>query len=253
MSKKNEVALVKNEKDVVAQVAGQLVGDIEYKTLDAAIENLGKHTGELTPEERLSATNVVSTFEDRVVTQLNNKYTKLDHFLDMLNISPTADYNYGISNFMKDKDIILQVLSDDRYNESFIGDFQKLSEEYEDISSYVEENTPEEPLLDPQYMTPIDYAQKKMEYRTRVGRFNTAVNKKQFTFRKHFMAFKSKLNKNATFKNFLKSLRAQLADTEEAQNIVREKVSTAKMNIMIASSDVRKILLDMHTWAQKLN
>lgn len=251
MANKNEIALVKSEKNLIMQVAGKMVDDIEYKTLDTAIENLGKKSGELTPEERNQAVDVVRKFENRVVSCIKTKNEKLNHFRSILMTSPTGDF-YDIERFMGMDDAIEQILSDKRYPEELLADFHDMQGGMAAIEAYKLEHEPEEPFIDVQHMTPADVAQKRFEYEVKQKRFQIAIGKHEFRIRKEFMTFKRALNKDKTFKAFIKALDQQATLAEEAINTVQEKVSMAQMNIVISSEDIRKTLREMHEWAKKI-
>lgn len=248
---KNEIALVKSEKTLVMQVAGKLIDDVEYKTLDAAIESLGKQSGVLTPEERVQAVDVVDKFQDRVVSCIDTKQKKLKEFKSVLTTPPMANFHH-LKDFMNMSDTIKQILSDKRYEDTLSTAFHALEESMYALEQFKSDNEPEEPFIDEQYMTPAAVSQKKFEYSIKKNRYEAAVGKREFAIRKEFMAFKRDLDKNKTFKAFTKALDQQIVLGNEAIATVKEKASVAQMNIMISSEDVRKALREMHSWAQTI-
>lgn len=247
MAKSKALVLKKEETDIIKEVGGTLFRDINYTAMDTAIEELGNHTGELTPEERVSASSTIASFEDRIVSTLSNKSNKLDYFLRLLKTEATADYD-DAKRFLKEEavEILLQQETFAKYLESFY----KLREEEEAIKEYKENETPLEPFVDEDTMTPLQAAQIRSAHQIRLRKFNAALRKKEYTLRKNFYAFKKALNGDTNFKHFLDALKLQNDDAKEAMNMVKEKCGYAKMNILIASADVRRILRDLHEFAK---
>ena len=247
MAKSKSLVLKKEETDIIKEVGGTLFKDINYSAMDTAIEELGNHTGELSQEERLSASSTITSFEDRIVSTLSNKSNKLDYFLRLLKTEATTDFN-GASRFLHEEAV--EILLEQEMFVKHLEPFFKLREEEAAIREFKENEKPLEPFIDEDTMTPLQASQIRSKYEIEMRKFYSAVHKKEYGFRKNFYAFKKALNNDTNFKHFLDALKLQNDDAKEAMDMVREKCSYAKMNTLIASADVRRILRDLHEFAK---
>lgn len=247
MAESKALTLHKEEADIIKQVGGVLFKDIDYKTLDASVEALGSFTGEMNQEERVTASSMVSDFENRVVSTLQNKKQKLRYFKDLLNSPAHSDFR-NVERFLSESAVKL-LLEQEAFNKH-LDIYEKLLEEKNALEDYRKENIPMEPFIDEDSMTPIQAANLRSQHQIAMRKYKSAINKKEYTLRKNFYAFKKALDTDTAYKHFMDALKLQLKDSEEATDIVKEKCSYAKMNILIASSEVRQILRDLHNFAK---
>ena len=247
MAKNKALVLKKEETNIIKEVGGTLFKDIDYTAMDTAIEELGNYTGELTPEERVSASSTISSFEERIVSTLSNKSNKLHYFHRLLKTEPSSDY-VEVKRFLEEDAV--QILLEQETFAKYLEPFFKMREEKVALEEYKNDEKPMEPFIDEDTMTPLQAAQIRSQHQIRVRKFNSAIHKKEYAVRKSFHIFKKQLNNDTNYKHFLDALKLQTDDANEATGMVREKCSYAKMNVLIASADVRRILRDLHEFAK---
>lgn len=252
MTKEKQMTVLSvGEKELVLAAGGKLFDEIDYTSLDNVIENIGSHSGELTTDEKMYAADAIGQFENRIVSTLKNKQSNLREFLRVLQISPSCDF-YEVLRFVDAKKYVSKLLSlnDKETLVAFVERFNKVVDLVEEYNEYKETNCPEEPILDTYNMTQAQIEREKFKYKNKKLTYDTKLKQKQYEIRKMFYVFKKDLDKNREFKEFIKTLNVQTANATEATNIVQEKCAMAKMNVMISSADVRKILRELHDYAK---
>ena len=247
MAESKALTLHKEEVDIIKQVGGTLFKDIDYNALDTSVEALGNYTGDMTHEERMSASEVIDTFEDRVVSTLDNKASKLRYFRDLLTLPSHTDFR-NVERFLTESAIGM-LLSQEVFKKHLEA-YQELCDEKTMLEDYRKQNVPMEPFIDEDSMTPIQAANLRSQHQIAKRKYNSAVNKKEYMLRKNFYAFKKALDADTAYKHFLDALELQLKDSKEASSTVKEKCGYAKMNILISSAEVRQVLRDLHDFAK---
>lgn len=252
MTKEKQMTVLSTgEKELVLAAGGKLFDEIDYTSLDNVIENIGSHSGELTTDEKMYAADAIGQFENRIVSTLKNKHNNLREFLQVLQFKPSCGCSM-IFDFVHAKEYILKLLTLDNRKtlEPFVEKFNKVIELTEEYLEYQDTNRPEEPILDTYNMTQAQIEREKFKYKNKMLAYETKMKQKQYMIRKAFYTFKKDLDKNKEFKDFVKALTVQTANATEAMHIVEEKCAMAKMNVMISSADVRKILRELHEYAK---
>lgn len=236
-----------HNKDIIMQAGGKMFSDIDFNKLNTSIDTLGQKSGEITQDERLAASNYIRDWEILVVGRLYDKSAKLDAFLRILSTAPDALYKDLHRWFTGDyAGTIENLLSGKNYAEKFLEQYYELQEKMTALEEHKELHAISKPLLDKDTMTKVDIDARLLQYQTAAARYTAAVKKRELVFRRLFHTFKSTLNKDKDFRSFTKELAAQSSSAEEARNIVKEKSSLARMNVLISSSDVRDALKSLH-------
>lgn len=255
MAKKNEVAIVtETEKAIITNVlGGRMAQDIEFKQLDSALEKIAAHTGELSNEERQSAAELVTSFEDRVINALRIKQSTLNHFYSNLQVDPNICYHRAV-NSVRDTNEQFRILF--QGDETAYAGLEDMMNEFLDSvkknEEYVMENEPEEPFIDKENMTPAEVAGEEMKYRMDLATFNTEMHRREFASRKLHRAFRKALAKNKAFVAFMKTLDNQKKTANTAVAITKEKASAAKMAILISNEEIREALRSFHEFAASI-
>lgn len=252
MTKEKQMTVLSTgEKELVLAAGGKLFDEIDYTYLDNVIENIGSHSGELTVDEKMYASDAIGQFENRIVSTLKSKHNNLRKFLQVLQFTPSCSCD-GVLDFVHAKEYILKLLTLDNRKtlEPFVEKFNKIVELTEEYMEYKETNFPENSILDEYNMTQAQIEREKFKHKNKILAYQTKMRQKEYIIRKTFYAFKKELDKNKEFKDFIKALTVQTANATEAMHIVEEKCAMAKMNVMISSADVRKILRDLHDYAK---
>lgn len=249
-----EIAAVTNtEKQIYALAGGKSYQDTDFQLMDQAIENLARHTGELTKEERISANQLIQAFQNRVLDSIDERSYKLREFYSILGTEPTAPYS-GIkaAAYCNYHDAFEQLLQQTPELEPYVDEFRDITNEIEAILNY--ENSQKSELLIDKVNTPeIKIRQLKAKERIKNLQTQQEAAKRKFKVRQKWYAWKKKLDAEKTFITFLKHLDNQRMVAKTTQSVVAEKCMMAQMNVLIASEDVRSALYDLHTFAKTLN
>lgn len=250
---KNEVALLSSSKKILAQVGGKMFSDIDFEKLNSTIDILGQKSGEITQEERVVASGYITDWENLVVTRLNEKSMKLVSLHRFLSLAPNASYGAISDWFIGEFSTVVEdILSGENYDNKFLEAYMELQATHGQIEDYRTEHAIIEPIIDINAMTKADIDARKLQFQAAIARLNAAMSKRELSFRRSFLTFKAMLNKDKNFKAFLKALDEQSAAATEARNIVKEKASLARMNVLISSSDIREALKELHSIEKEL-
>lgn len=250
----NELTVVsENDKKVIMGVlGGGLAQDIEFNSLDSAIEKIAEHTSDLSDSERNAAIDIVAKFESRVVMAIERKERTLSEFAYFLkNMSSTCfrfDYLEKFERYSNNIKLLLSSRSD----------AEELEEQFQDIMDAIEtyydhkEDRPEEPLIDHDIMTGLQVNRLTLEYKLALQRYTAKLAKEEYAIRKKFSAFYKAFKKNAEMKKFMKALEEQADASQHAKAIVEEKAAAARLNILVGNADIREALKEFHDFASSI-
>lgn len=248
----NELAVVnENDKQVIMGVlGGSMAQDIEFNSLDSAIEKIAEHTSDLNDMERSAAIEIVDKFERRVISTIDKKERNLSNFMYYMEHMSANNIVYDGDRSEQYRPQIELLLSREGMDD--------LKEQYQDIMDEIEtykdikEEGPEEPLIDHNVMTGLQVNRLTLEYKLALQRHQAKLAKEEYAIRKKFRVFCKAFKKNAEIKKFMKALKEQANASQHAKAIVEEKAAAARLNILVGNADIRAALKEFHDFASSI-
>ena len=251
----NELTVVnENDKKVIMGVlGGGLAQDIEFNSLDSAIEKIAEHTSDLSDSERNAAIEIVDTFEQRVISTINNKESNLSSFLYYMEHMNARDISmeYDGGRALRYRPQIELLLSREGMDD-LEEQYQHIMQEVEKLAEIREDEEPEEPLIDHNCMTGLQIHRLELEYQVAKSRFQSKMAKEEYKLHKEYNKFLRAFKKNAEVKKFIKTLNEQTDASKHAKAIVEEKAAAARLNILVGNADIREALKEFHDFASSI-
>lgn len=251
----NELAVVsENDKQIIMGVlGGGMAQDIEFNSLDSAIEKIADHTSDLSDMERNAAIEIVDKFEQRVISTINNKESNLSNFLYYMEHMAASDINveYEGGRALRYRPQIELLLSREGMDD-LEEQYQHIAQGIERLVEVQEDERPEEPLIDHNCMTGLQIHRLELEYQVAKSRFQSMITKEQYKLRKEYSKFLRAFKKNAEVKKFIKTLNEQADASKHAKAVVEEKAAAARLNILVGNADIREALKSFHDFASSI-
>lgn len=248
-NKTTDLAVVKQQENAVGALTAGMFKDIDFAGLNRIIDVIGEKSADLTPEEKVSATEIVAQWEGTVLDRLRINGNKMRCMTAMLNknaqshlwLDPTAGSDY---------------MSQEQINQIvFATDTTALYEEaqlaYELQCDFVKENKPDRPYTDDN-MSYNEIARLTKRYEAEMSRYNIECTRHARKTHLAFQAFIKVLVKHKTVKDMLKKAEAYTASLTGYTTECQAKATMAKLNIQISSPEIRSVIHEMLDFASSI-
>ena len=217
--------------NAIAVLSGGLVTSVDLSQLNRLIENIG--TADTIQEcDKKPALEAIGTWEESVVEKVQNKVYEIDGFVQK--------FNYDIGDIKEDdvevfENIATQIGASNLYEKVKI-DFK--------IYKNSQNNQPEKPLDDvTQSYEDQLLEKKKYEYNKAVHELS--VRKARKIAATSWNSFKELMKASSEIKNTVEEMKKYSKKLSKFKGECKDKASYAKLNVSIASPELRTALRDL--------
>jgi hypothetical protein len=219
---------------------------VDFSGLNNAIEKIAEHSGDLDASARESAVNIVSEWENGVISKLDQHNSKLSEFVDCF----AAKRRFGSLYHLSLPDEVLTDLA------AATGTVTELTA-YLTARTALQEHdvtTPEDPSKDIQDpdQTYAEKAEAEQNYNRDLTKHRLEGQRHQRTCNQAELAWKEALSQNSNFIAFVSKVTSYKRGMGKLTSQCQEKSQMARLNITIASPEIRKSLKDLINFSAKI-
>ncbi len=212
--------------------------DIDFSGLSAAIEAIGDHTGELEKDEKDFAIKIIGEWEDSVISRLNNHSQEMSQFVNFF-----SNNNYYGGGIFTDQR--LEALADQSNTRMLYDAWQEAKEALNEHDL----NAPESPWLEDPDLTYAEKQVAQQEYRVLNTKHGLATTRLTRKVNEAERTWKKAVNKDEGVKELIAKAQTYVRNVSKYSNECSDKSRLAKLNISIASKDVRASLKGLMDFA----
>lgn len=242
----NELTTVNQNQNAV-EIVG-LFKDINFNELNTVIQALGDKSSELTPDEKVAATNIISSWNKNVVGRIRTHLNDMENMLRLFstNVGTHSHEQFLTQTVLNDQQLIqlIAVTATTDLYETFL-------KAHQDQIQYVEANEPQRPFVD-KNMSALEIAKAESQYQLDYVKYEIELTKRK---RKVVMAFREFI-KTVTATTQVKAMVAKAKlFVKDANTLYSEcdvKTNMAKLNIQISSGNIRDSLRDLMSFASQI-
>jgi len=231
MAKKKEAKTESTESTALTVISGGLLGNVDLNQLNTLIENIG--TADKIEEcDKKPAIEAIDTWEKSVINRIYQKINEIDKFVNKFEVIPSCFSNDDLEIF---ENIANQINTNklyDTFKETYILYNDTMHNRPEKLPDDVTQ-TYEQQILD----------KKTYDYNYAVYELN--VKKAQRKMVVAWNAFKEVMKNSDEVKRTLGEMKNYSKKLSKFQNECKDKAAYAKLNISIASAELRNALRDL--------
>lgn len=233
--KVTDLAVVTSEQKAVGALMTTVFRDVDFNSLNTIIDKLGDSSAVLGQEEKVAAVQIVSEWENNVISRMRSYNSKMNSMVNAFYI----DVHYGIWLGATN----VGELSMPQVEQMIIATGTKTLWDialghYEAMQEYLEDNTPEKGYIDDN-MSANEIIRINRKYELEMARHNTERTRLERKVKMAFRDFMKNFLKNTLVKDMIAKARSYNANLNDVLAECHMKSNMAKLNIQIASADVR--------------
>jgi hypothetical protein len=232
-----------NGQNAIA-VAG-IFKDINFADLNGVIDSLGNSSGNLKPEEKVAAVDVLNDWKRNVVGRLHEH---ADEMRDIIRLFGTdASYHDWFCYRYLTEAQSLQLVGVTGQSELF----NKVSDAYNEYKTYCQVNGPEHPYTDDN-MSRLEIIQAQKQYDLAYATFRIEKTKLERKLNLAFKEFHRAIRAHEQVKAMVEKAQQYTKNLNKFTSECENKASLAKLNVQISSDDVRRSLREIMDFAIKI-
>lgn len=216
----------------------ELFKAIDFAPLNNAIESIAEHSGNLQPDEKKEAKEIVNQWENVVIAELNKQASNTRSFLYFIERTGSSELE------LED---IGQSLAE-RTNTML--EFKELMEAKKNLKK-LQQRRPEQPHNDLE-LTYVQRAEKEAAYKVEMAKYDVQESKLGRSVKVKERAWKDLVAENENIIAMVKQARKYLNSVEEYKSDCSNKSQMAKLNIAISSEGVRNSLKELLQFAKTI-
>lgn len=234
-AKVTDLAVVTNEQKAVGALMTTVFRDVDFNSLNTIIDKLGDSSAVLGQEEKVAAVQIVTEWENNVISRMRSYSSKMSSMVNAFSL----DVNY--STWLGSDHV--GELSMPQIEQMIIATGTKTLWEvalghYEAMQEYLDDNTPEKGYVDDN-MSANEIIRVTRKYELEMARHNTERTRLERKVKMAFREFMRNFLKNTLVKDMVAKARSYNTNLNDALTECHMKSNMAKLNIQIASADVR--------------
>jgi ribosomal protein L17 len=227
------------QNTAIAIVGKGLFNDIDFASLNKAIDSLGGASKTLTSEEKTAGTDIIHEWEDTVIRRLRNKNTEMRNIVYFFS---AGNLNMNIFDKNQLAALAVQTETDDMYQ--VILDYD---EEIADLNA----ERPERPDHDLN-LSELQNLLNGKEYEMAMLKFTKRVGAIELKRNKAIKEWKKALIKDDSVKEMVAKASEYDKSLDTAINQCKEKSQIARLNVMIGNDDVRASLRELLNFSENI-
>ena len=209
-----------------------IFGDIDFSALNNAITTLGNGSGILSDTEKEFAVEAIDTWQTNVIDRLKEKEYEANSYIDFLNVNYNRFAPYGMDRY--DAEMLIEAVG-----------MQDLYQKYLDkMDEFNNLPQPERPVIDTS-TTLMEQMKARTDYDLAYQVWLTTREKLEREAYNIMRKLKIELNNKPEIQEFLTRMKKYKRNVSKFKNQCIEKSQLAKINVSIASQEVRDSLKEL--------
>jgi hypothetical protein len=233
----------------VAVIFPSIFKDIDFSTLNATIDVLGKHGVDLDKEEKSAASKIVDEWNHNVITRLHNRVNEMNNVVNFFNVKRLAqNYRYNGYYYNSLGEAELTALAASTGTTDLYEQVLKVTNEVERFR----DEGPVVPNLDDKSLTALTRMKLKNDYEYAKAKFDIDFVKLDRKLNAAWKAFLTELNTKDQVKQILAKATKYLRNVNTLTSECEAKATLAKLNIQINSEAVRDSLRELMDFTKSI-
>lgn len=238
-----------NENALVTQMksgALNLFKEVDFGTLNQAIDTLGNNSQHLTDGEKDNALDILNTWENGVVEKLEQRIHDIENVVKFVDQQyKISNYHYNVSIDEKKMEEIARISETNEQYQEYIQSKDKLSELRHEKPLEFHKN-------DYSDRTMNDIADLQIEHETEMLRYNNKLRRAEKDEERALRQWKISISRSKIFKDFINVLKDHVSKLKNYKVEAKDKSSLAKLSISIPNADIREAIKGMVNFTRSI-